>query len=414
MYYLTLTWLISVTFTWANCPDVSGLQANTLSDTEAILSWDEMPGASHYQLKVELEEGTAPFAFWLSLDMNSYTLDGLDPNGVYKFKVRTLCGDEKASWSEYYFFNTLENGNGVGLCDPPAQLLASLDANGTATLNWEAVPGALLYEVEVESEEDTPFFVQEFFTSDNFIEINGLVPNGIYKFKVKSKCGGSNSSSYSAWFVFPQGSGNGGGGNPGTCDIPTGLTAFDISTTSVSITWDPVLQAEGYEIEVEDDENTPAFEWEAIVTDNFVEISGLVAGGNYQVKVKTQCIGDQNSEYTEWVFFSTNNFNGNGPQSLAVPTASQVGLQNSALSLSPNPAVCGEMIQVQIEKGNDADGMVWIMVYDLQGHLYHSMEVPAQNLESLQIPTLGLRPGIYQVLIRSNENIQSRRFSLLD
>ncbi|MCB9285332.1 MAG: fibronectin type III domain-containing protein [Lewinellaceae bacterium] len=422
IYNLSLILTLAITTTWANCPEVTGLMVTPVSDTEVLLSWDAMTDATHYQMKAELEEGAAPFAFWLSLPDNSYTLGNLVAGGVYKFKVRTICGGEKASWSEFQFFTTSGSGSTGGACGVPSLLSATLDANGNASLSWEPIPGALLYKVEVESEENTTFFMQEFLTTEPFADVAGLAPNGLYKFKVKTQCG-SNSSDFSSWAFFSMGGvggGNTGGGddnggnNGGACDTPSGLMVLDISTNSALISWDPVAGAQGYEVQVEDDENTPAFNWETILSDNQVTVTGLAAGGHYQVKVKTKCSGGNNSANTDWVFFSTQNFTGNGgAPSFFQLAPQQEEVETMDVSLTPNPAVSGESIQLSVRQ-TESSKIVWIQLYDLQGHLYRTMEIPASSPGAIQIPTTGLQRGMYQVVVRSGEEIQSRRFSLLD
>lgn len=413
---LSFFFALVTSFSFADCPDVTGLTATSLNGTDVQLSWDAMPGATQYQLKVEQEETATPFIFWLSLSDNTYLLEGLAPDGIYKFKVRTICGGEKASWSEFQFFTgssgTGSSGSG-GDCQIPDQLTAMLDAAGNAQLAWAGVTNAIIYEVEVESEENTPFVHLEFNTTENFAELTGLVAGGTYKFKVKSKCGGSNSSEYSAWTFFGggiNGGGNGGngGGTGSTCDTPAGLTVSDINSGSALISWDAVAGAQGYEVQVEDDENTPAFNWETIETGTQVIVTGLAPGGNYQVKVKTKCEGGNNSPNSDWVFFSTINFTGNDPQMLS---PEQEG-SSQAYKLSPNPAYSGEQLTIAPEQTQSSE-KIWIGIYDQQGRLQRSLDAYG-GMEQMQIPTAGLRVGMYQVVIRSDQEIQTRRFSLLE
>lgn len=413
---ITLSILIALfaSSSFADCPDVTGLTATSLNGTDVQLSWDAMPGATQYQLKVEQEETATPFIFWLSLSDNTYLLEGLDSDGIYKFKVRTICGGEKSSWSEFQFFTGMSGTGGSGVdCQIPDQLTAMFDATGTAQLTWAAVTNALIYEVEVESEENTPFFHLELNTTENFAELTGLVAGGTYKFKVKSKCGGSNSSEYSVWAFFGSGingGGNGGngGGTGGTCETPTGLTVSDITSGSALISWNAVAGAQGYEVQVEDDENTPAFTWETIETGTQVTVTGLAPGGNYQVKVKTKCEGGNNSADTDWVFFSATNFAGNDPQMLTPEQESS----SQAYKLSPNPAYSGEQLTIAPEQVMSSE-KIWIGIYDQQGRLQRSLDAFG-GMEQMQIPTAGLRAGMYQVVIRSDKEIQTRRFSLLD
>ncbi|MBK7338418.1 MAG: T9SS type A sorting domain-containing protein [Saprospirales bacterium] len=238
---------------------------------------------------------------------------------------------------------------------------------------------------------------------------------GSYQFKVKAKCDGSISSPYSAWSFFVTGNGSGGGtgggggGTGGACDTPTGLTVSDITANSAVITWNAVTGAQGYELQVEDDENTPAFNWEVIVTGTQATVTGLSPNGNYQVKVKTKCDGGNNSVDSDWVFFSTTTTTSTFSPAQLAPN------QGNSFSayLSPNPAYGGESIYLKMENTAAAE-TVWVMVYDLQGRVYKTIEAQGFDLEAISIPTSGLQPGMYQVVIRNGNDVQSRRFSLLD
>ena len=311
--YFGICWMLSTATALANCPDVTGLLATTVSATEVQLSWDAMPGATKYLLEVESEEGTTPFVLSTSLTDSAYLLEGLVSGGIYKFKVRTICGGDKANWSAFLFF-TLDGG-----------------------------------------------------------------------------------------------SGGGGGGTGGACDTPTGLTVSDITSSSALISWNAVAGAQGYEVEVEDDENTPAFQWNVIVTDTSVTVTGLSPNGNYQVKVKTKCDGGINSADSDWVFFSATNLTGTASLADLTPNPGS----SIQAYLSPNPAYGGEDIYLEL-KNTPATGTVWVMVYDLQGRMYKTVEAQCSGLEAIPIPTNGLQPGMYQVVIRAGNDVQSRRFSLLD
>lgn len=276
-------------------------------------------------------------------------------------------------------------------------------------MSWDAVPGAVKYQLEVQREETSVPFEFQTSTTDNSFLLGDLVAGGLYKFKVRTLCDGDKSD-WSSFLFFSAGVGSGGGGTGGTCDTPTGLSVSGITSGSAWISWNAVAGAQEYEVEVEDDENTPAFNWATTLTETQVMVTGLSPNGNYQVKVKTKCEEGINSVNTDWVFFTSLNFTSNTPQLLFTPT--EDGSQFSAM-VAPNPAHFGEELQLKIEKTPET-GSVWIMVYDLQGRLYQTVEATGLGSETINIPTGGLRPGIYHAVIRSKNDAQSKRFSLLD
>lgn len=299
---------------WAqSCDDATGLTYTVLSDTEVQLDWDAVPNATGYKLRVELESPGAPFELRLFVSTNSHTVADLTPGAVYKFKVRTQCGGDHASWSDNVFFSTTSappggGGPGPASCTAPDGLAVSNLTDVSATLSWNAVPGATAYRVEVEDGDNTPPYHQETTLTGTSIDIDGLVAGGQYKFKVKAKCSSGNFSDYSPWFFFP---GNPGGPGSGPCAMPAGLSVTDITDNSALVSWDPVPGVTTYELEVEDADNTPIFFLNELVNATEFLVTGLSTGGNYKFKVKSKCSGGNNSDWTEWFFFSTGS--GGGP-----------------------------------------------------------------------------------------------------
>ena len=123
-------------------------------------------------------------------------------------------------------------------CPVPGGLSVSNNTGASVQLSWNAAPGAIRYEVEIEDGDNTPPFHQEFNTTQTTATIEGLTPGGQYKFKVKSKCS-SGSSDHAPWFFFTAGSGDntGGGNNPtgGSCSIPDGLNVSNNTGASIQL-----------------------------------------------------------------------------------------------------------------------------------------------------------------------------------
>ena len=291
------------------CDIASGLSVSDNSAGSATLNWNAVGGANSYDLEVQDEQNNGAFHIEINVPANSYTVSGLQAGVLYKFKVRTHCGGDKSDWTEWFFF-TASGGNGGsgtggGDCAIPSGLTASV-VNGTATLGWSAVAGAVKYYIEVEDEQNIPStFHLEDSTSANSYTLSGLQSGVLYKFKVRTRCA-NGQSDWSAWLFF-NGSGTGGpggGGTGGDCIAPVTLLAA-LNGSSATLSWNGVSGAVQYDIEIEDEQNTPgAFHLEVSSTDTFYVVTGLQPGVLYKFKVRTRCAGGSQSDWSAWQYFN--------------------------------------------------------------------------------------------------------------
>ena len=418
--------LVATSGVLANCAAPTGLQSLNNSDG-VLLSWNAVPGAISYWLKVE-NANNNPQMYEIEIPVNatSYLVTNLNANASYKFKVRTKCSDDKSDWTDYISFQTATAGGGTGggggnnggggtggACDIPTGLTVSNLTSNSAILSWSPVAGALRYEVEVEDDENTPLFSFNALTTDTTIAVIGLVAGGNYQFKVKSKCAGDVSSAYSASVLFganATGGGTPGGGTTGgTCATPANLQVSEITTTSVKLSWSPVAGALRYEVEVEDDENTPAFSFDALTANTEVLIIGLTPGGHYQFKVKSKCGGGQSSEYAAWTFFST-------ATQLTSPAAGSAGvaLQNtvnamSAFRVFPNPAAS----EVSIQWNEPTTDLLSLAIVNAQGRqLMRYNNIDGSNGQ-IELPVSNLDAGLYVVVVSNGKTTKSQQLLIV-
>lgn len=86
------------------CGKPIGLQANNITNTSAVLSWNKVQNAVSYTIRVEKESG-ANQEFTVSTTDTFVTVTGLVPGSLYKFKVRSVCTGH-SKWSKWKFFST--------------------------------------------------------------------------------------------------------------------------------------------------------------------------------------------------------------------------------------------------------------------------------------------------------------------
>ncbi len=192
----------------------SNLEA-TATSTNITLIWDEVPGATSYEVFVNgevIDNGLS----------TTYIHDGLEPNTWHTYRVRAKSGDFAGDWSDGITLATL-----VGI---PTNVTTEVTST-MITISWDSVIGATGYDIEVDG------LIIDSGESTTYIH-GGLLPNTVHSYRVRAKNdnGTSDWSSKLIMITAP--------------DIPKNLKAVAI-TTEITITWDEVEGAEGYDIEVD-------------------------------------------------------------------------------------------------------------------------------------------------------------------
>jgi len=102
----------------------------------AFIIWDPITDATNYHIQFKGKDQTAWYT--VTSSTNSVDLANLAPETDYEFRVRTRCGDERASWSDIQSFRTGNHGcDESGTCtDLPIFLQLGLDDYGSET-SWE-------------------------------------------------------------------------------------------------------------------------------------------------------------------------------------------------------------------------------------------------------------------------------------
>ena len=192
----------------------AGLSAVT-SETETTLSWDKIPGAADYD--IEIDGAT----FDAGSD-TSYTNTDLEPGTLHKYRVRAKSSINVGPWSEIIEKWTLPS--------IPTNVRITSKSN-SILIEWDKVTGATGYDVEVQGS-----IIDN--GSDTSYTHTGLNPNIQQIYRVRAK----NASGTGKWSYIAAGS-----TLPG---IPSNLKAA-ASEDSITLTWDAVAGATGYDIEAD-------------------------------------------------------------------------------------------------------------------------------------------------------------------
>lgn len=110
-----------------------------------------------------------------------------------------------------------------------------------------------------------------------------------------------------AWYAVGIGTAGGGGG--GTCDVPTGLAASSVTTSSATVSWGAVSGAASYNLQYK---VSTSSSWTTVsgITSASYNLTGLSASTTYNYQVQTVCSGTSSSAYSSSASFTTQSSGG--------------------------------------------------------------------------------------------------------
>ncbi|GEM_PF-1860331 len=194
---------------------VPGNLTGNPSDTSIDLQWDLVSGADSYDLEIDgtILEG---------LVERQYVHEDVQPNTTHTYRVRAKNDNGTGGWSDYLRVFTLPS--------VPTDLQAAT-SNTEIQLTWDAVDGAVAYDIEIDGE-----------VIDNGLQTEyhhtNLSPNTEHVYRVRAR----NEEVEGAW-------------SPQLvaitlAGVPSNLQT-SVTSTSITLTWNSVIGAEGYDVEVD-------------------------------------------------------------------------------------------------------------------------------------------------------------------
>jgi Secretion system C-terminal sorting domain/Fibronectin type III domain/Bacterial pre-peptidase C-terminal domain len=196
-----------------------------------------------------------------------------------------------------YFVNAQKGGNGGGgtQCSTPTGLSTSSITSSSSIANWNAVSGAISYDVDYKQSSSTSWITIAFGTTGTSWSLLGMPASTSFDWRVRANCS-SGSSSY-AQTTFSTLAESGGG----SCSAPTGLSTNGITGTTATATWAPVSGAVSYNV---DYKLASSADWITIAngtTSLQWTLGGMEPTTSYDWRVRANC-SSGSSSYTQTQF----------------------------------------------------------------------------------------------------------------
>lgn len=180
------------------------------------VSWEKQPGAAYYEIEIDgIEIKKVEESFFEHIN--------LEPNTEHTYRVRAGNSDGVTGWSQLDKVFTLP--------EVPGNLLITAVASNEISLKWDSVSGITGYDVEadgrlIDNGESTGF------------THTALIPNTEHNYRVRARAG----SVAGEWSSYIK----------GTTLLPApGNLKATSQGNEIRLTWDMVLGAAGYEIEID-------------------------------------------------------------------------------------------------------------------------------------------------------------------
>ena len=246
----------------------NNLSASSPTETSVWLDWDDVTDATGYEYRYRVS-GTTTWGTSTAVTDSEASVTGLSGGTQYDFSARATNADTESAWTVTV----------TGLTVPaiPSNLTVTRRTHNSVSVDWDDVTGATKYNVNhsrVTTTKSTTgqTSVPKFFETSSAATVRGLSPSTTYEIRVSSynDSGVSTAATVQVTTRLP---------------MPTGLSVSDPTYDGVSLDWDDVTRATGYEYRHRES-GTQTWDTPTAVTDSEASVTGLNDGTQYDFSVR--------------------------------------------------------------------------------------------------------------------------------
>jgi len=247
-------WNFTTVVAVPNVPVLTSPVDNAVRQSISLsLNWNTTMRAESYRLQVSTDRNFSSFATDDStLTTTSGQLTGLSNNTKYYWRVNAKNAGGTSAYSTVWNFTTIVAIPDVPVLGSPVDNAVSQPT--TLLLNWNTMPGADIYRLQVSTDQNFSLLVVDDSTLTITSEqLTGLSNNTKYYWRVQAKNAGGTSAYSMVWdfttvVAIP--------------DVPVPVSPVDNvvdQPTTLSLNWNMAMRAESYRLQVSTDQNFGSF-----------------------------------------------------------------------------------------------------------------------------------------------------------
>ena len=345
------------------CRTPAALSANNVTYNSATVNWAGT--ATDYEVAYK----AANEAIWpeaTPVTGNTFAISNLAPATTYQFRVRAICDATEELISDWTVGTFVTDSLP---CFAPSALELEDAGMNTATFSWTANGEENAWNIHVWN----TAFDQNYDVTANPATVTGLTKNTTYYAAVQAICGnGAAESEFSDTISF----------TTADCPIPTGVAVNNVTTNAATVTWSGT--AASYVLEY-GPVGFPEGEGTMVnnITGTSYTLTGLNSSYSYDVYVMANCDGQNSSNWSEPVTFTT-----------------QVGIDGVDgvnVTLYPNPASQSTTVTL-----SGVSGEVTITIVDMNGRTVRTEQMSCEGDCVKTMEVSGLAQGAYFVRVNGD------------
>ena len=286
-------------------------------------------------------------------------------------------------------------------CQAPTNFTVTNVTSSSATLHWDAVPGAYGYKIRRRPIGTTTWGNTGVLAPAHQKTIGNLQSNTAYEWQIETLCN-ADQTDVSVWVSTTP--------NFTTapyCAMPTGLYADNITSTSARVHWSPVPNATSYRIRYRIHGTTAWSNASASASATQKTILNLVPGATYDWQLRARCAGSNDvSAFSNSTLQHFTLLNGAKMEDDDNSTTSK------SISIFPNPA--NNNVTIELNNGCNCNDAATITITNVLGQLIYttSINLTAGGLkQEINLPE-SMIDGLYFVTVRSNEYVETKRLTV--
>lgn len=268
-------------------------------------------------------------------------------------------------------------------CDIPTNESVEMTTTTTALFDWDDMPNATLYQVKYRLKGTSAWTTAG--TSNSQRSIANLITKKYYQYKVRAQCVDQSWSDFTPVTTF----------YTSQCAAPTGVASIYLDNTRMRVRWDNNPNEIKGKVRYRVAGTSTWTTQNSANGNNFLYINNLPANATIQYRLRSNCGGNDWSEYSPLM-----------THDLGAPRlAQEVSLEN--IKLYPNPAK--DVLNIEFETKNEGEAS--IIITDNLGKTLHSQNnTYTQGVQKEAIDVASLANGYYFMIIRTNDSVSTKKF----
>ena len=170
--------------------ECSGLRVTSDTDDSVSLSWNTVTDAGAYKVEYRRSGSISWLHAGYVYSSTSDTVDGLDCNTSYYFRVRARGDGSPYSYTYGNPSSSVSETTDACVAPAPTGLRVTSDTDDSVSLSWNAVTDAHYYKVEYRRSSSSSW-LHAGYTFGTSRTVSGLDPNTPYDFQVRARGDGS-------------------------------------------------------------------------------------------------------------------------------------------------------------------------------------------------------------------------------